>query len=111
MEKRTKFTLDENEIPAKWYNVQADLPEPLPPVLHPGTGKPVTPDDLAPLFPMGLIMQEANTTDRYIEIPDEVLEIYRTWRPTVLHRAYRLEKALGPPAKILYKYEGNNQAG
>src|SRR4030042_6238782 len=108
---RAMYFLDQEDMPTHWYNVQPDLPEPLPPVLHPGTGKPVTPDDLAPLFPMGLIMQEANTTDRYIEIPDEVLEIYRTWRPTVLHRAYRLEKALDTPAKIFYKYEGNNQAG
>jgi len=108
---KAMYFLDQKDMPTKWYNVQADLPEPLPPVLHPGTGKPVTPDDLAPLFPMGLIMQEANTTDRYIEIPDEVLEIYRTWRPTVLHRAYRLEKALDTPAKIFYKYEGTNQAG
>jgi tryptophan synthase beta chain len=108
---RAMYFLDQKDMPTKWYNVQADLPEPLPPVLHPGTGKPVTPDDLAPLFPMGLIMQEANTTDRFIEIPDEVLEIYRTWRPTVLHRAYRLEKALDTPAKIFYKYEGTNQAG
>jgi len=108
---RGMYFLDQKDMPTHWYNVQADLPEPLPPVLHPGTGKPVTPDDLAPLFPMGLIMQEANTTDRYIEIPDEVLEIYRTWRPTVLHRAYRLEKALDTPAKIFYKYEGTNQAG
>jgi tryptophan synthase beta chain len=108
---RAMYFLDQKDMPTCWYNIQADLPEPLPPVLHPGTGKPVTPDDLAPLFPMGLIMQEANTTDRYIEIPDEVLEIYRTWRPTVLHRAYRLEKALDTPAKIFYKYEGTNQAG
>jgi tryptophan synthase beta chain len=108
---RAMYFLDQKEMPTQWYNVQADLPEPLPPVLHPGTGKPVTPDDLAPLFPMGLIMQEANTTDRFIEIPDEVLEIYRTWRPTVLHRAFRLEKALDTPAKIFYKYEGTNQAG
>jgi tryptophan synthase beta chain len=105
------FFLDQKDMPTKWYNVQADLPEPLPPVLHPGTGKPIGPDDLAPLFPMGLILQEVNTTDRYIDIPEEVLEIYRTWRPTVLHRAYRLEKALDTPAKIFYKYEGTNQAG
>jgi tryptophan synthase beta chain len=108
---RAMYFLDQKDMPTHWYNVQADLPEPLPPVLHPGTGKPVTPDDLAPLFPMGLIMQEANTADRFIEIPDEVLEIYRTWRPTVLHRAFRLEKALDTPAKIFYKYEGTNQAG
>ncbi|MCX6010869.1 MAG: TrpB-like pyridoxal phosphate-dependent enzyme [Chloroflexi bacterium] len=109
--KRAMFFLDQKDMPTKWYNVQADLPEPLPPVLHPATGKPIGPDDLAPLFPMGLIMQEVNTADRYIDIPEEVLEIYRTWRPTVLHRAYRLEKALDTPAKIFYKYEGTNQAG
>ncbi len=109
--KRSMFFLDQKDMPTKWYNVQADLPEPLPPVLHPATGKPIGPDDLAPLFPMGLILQEVNTTDRYIDIPEEVLEIYRTWRPTVLHRAYRLEKALDTPAKIFYKYEGTNQAG
>jgi len=107
---RAMYFLDQKDMPTHWYNIQADLPEPLPPVLHPGTGKPVTPDDLAPLFPMGLIMQEVST-ERWIEIPDEVLEIYRTWRPTVLHRAYRLEKALDTPAKIFYKYEGTNQAG
>jgi len=102
--------LDQKDMPTKWYNIQADLPEPLPPVLHPGTGKPITPDDLAPLFPMGLIMQEVSQ-ERWIEIPDEVLEVYRTWRPTVLYRARRLEKALDTPAKIFYKYEGTNQAG
>jgi tryptophan synthase beta chain len=107
---RSMWFLDQKDMPTKWYNIQADLPEPLPPVLHPGTGKPITPDDLAPLFPMGLIMQEVSQ-ERYIEIPDEVLEIYRTWRPTVLHRARRLEKALDTPAKIFYKYEGTNQAG
>jgi tryptophan synthase beta chain len=107
---RSMWFLDQKDMPTKWYNIQADLPEPLPPVLHPGTGKPITPDDLAPLFPMGLIMQEVSQ-ERWIEIPDEVLEIYRTWRPTVLHRARRLEKALDTPAKIFYKYEGTNQAG
>jgi tryptophan synthase beta chain len=107
---RAMYFLDQKDMPTKWYNIQADLPEPLPPVLHPGTGKPIGPDDLAPLFPMGLIMQEVSQ-ERYIEIPDEVLEIYRTWRPTVLHRAYRLEKVLDTPAKIFYKYEGTNQAG
>jgi tryptophan synthase beta chain len=107
---RSMWFLDQKDMPTKWYNIQADLPEPLPPVLHPGTGKPITPNDLAPLFPMGLIMQEVSQ-ERWIEIPDEVLEIYRTWRPTVLHRARRLEKALDTPAKIFYKYEGTNQAG
>jgi len=107
---RRKFILDEKEMPTSWYNIQADLPQPLPPVLHPGTGKPVTPDDLAPLFPMELIKQEVST-ERYIEIPEEVQEVYKTWRPTILHRAYRLEKALDTPAKIYYKYEGTSQAG
>ena len=107
---RTKFILDEKDMPTKWYNVLPDLPEPLPAVLHPGTGKPVTPDDLAPLFPMALIMQEFSP-ERYIEIPEEVQEIYRTWRPTILHRAHRLEKALDTPAKIFFKYEGTSQAG
>ena len=106
----TKVILTEKEMPTSWYNIQADLPEPLPPVLHPATGKPVTPDDLAPLFPMGLIMQEMSQ-ERYIEIPEEVQAIYRTWRPTALHRAHRLEKALDTPAKIFYKYEGTSQAG
>jgi len=107
---RTKFILDEKEMPTSWYNILPDLPEPLPPVLHPATGKPVTPDDLAPIFPMALIMQEFSP-ERYIEIPEEVQHIYHTWRPTLLHRAYRLEKALDTPAKIFYKYEGTSQAG
>ena len=107
---RTMYFLAPKDMPTHWYNIQADLPEPLPPVLHPATGKPITPDDLAPLFPMGLIMQEVST-ERWIEIPEEVQEIYNTWRPTALHRAYRLEKALDTPAKIFYKYEGTNQAG
>ena len=107
---RTKFILDEKDMPTQWYNVQPDLPEPLPPPLHPGTKQPIGPDDLAPLFPMALIMQEVSQ-ERYIEIPEEVQDIYRTWRPTVLHRAHRLEKALDTPAKIFYKYEGTSQAG
>ncbi|NOQ17740.1 MAG: TrpB-like pyridoxal phosphate-dependent enzyme, partial [Dehalococcoidales bacterium] len=107
---RTKFILDEEKMPTRWYNILPDLPEPLPPVLHPGTKQPVTPDDLAPLFPMALIMQEFSP-ERYIEIPEEVQAIYKTWRPTILHRAYRLEKALDTPAKIFYKYEGTSQGG
>ncbi len=107
---RTQYFLDQKEMPTRWYNILPDLPEPLPPVLHPGTGKPVTPDDLAPIFPMALIQQEFSP-ERYIEIPEEVQAIYRTWRPTVLHRAYRLEKALDTPAKIFFKYEGTSQAG
>ena len=107
---KTKFILDEEKMPTKWYNILPDLPEPLPQVLHPGTKQPVTPDDLAPLFPMGLIMQEFSP-ERYIEIPEEVQVIYRTWRPTILYRAHRLEKQLDTPAKIFYKYEGTSQAG
>jgi tryptophan synthase beta chain len=106
----TKITLDESEIPRRWYNVTADLPSPPPPVLHPGTHQPVGPDDLAPLFPMPLILQEV-TTDRFVDIPDEVLDVYRLWRPSPLYRAHRLERALGTPAKIFYKYEGGSPAG
>jgi tryptophan synthase beta chain len=110
MDKRTKFMLDEKEIPTQWYNIQADLPEPLPPVLHPATGNPVGPEDLAPLFPMELIKQEVST-ERWIDIPDEVLDVYRLWRPTTLFRAHRLEKALDTPARIFYKYEGTSPPG
>ena len=110
MDSRTKFTLDENEIPTQWYNIQADFPEPLPPILHPGTGKPIGPEDLAPLFPMELIKQEVST-ERWIDIPEEVHDIYRLWRPTTLFRAHRLEKALDTPAKIFYKYEGTSPPG
>src|SRR5689334_20461259 len=106
----TKILLDEPEIPRRWYNILADLPAPPPPVLHPGTHQPVGPDDLAPLFPMALILQEV-ATDRYIDIPDEVLDVYRLWRPSPLVRAQRLEKALDTPAKIFYKYEGVSPAG
>jgi tryptophan synthase beta chain len=108
---RSMFFLEQKDMPTHWYNIQPDLPEPLPPTLNPITKQPATPEFMHALFPMECIKQEANTTDRYIEIPDEILEIYRTWRPTVLHRAYRLEKALDTPAKIFYKYEGTNQAG
>jgi len=107
---KAMFFLEQEDMPTQWYNILPDLPEPLPAVLHPGTGNPVTPDDLAPLFPMGLIMQEFSP-EHYIDIPEEVQEIYRTWRPTILHRAFRLEKALDTPAKIFYKYEGTSQGG
>jgi len=107
---RAMWFLDQKDMPTRWYNVLPDLPEPLPPPLHPATGKPPTPEDLMPIFPMELIKQEMSQ-DRYIEIPEEVQEVYRTWRPTALHRAYRLEKALDTPAKIFYKYEGTSQAG
>src|SRR4030043_1190534 len=110
MAEPTKVLLNENEMPTHWYNIQADLPVPLPPVLHPGTGKPIGPQDLAPLFPMALIMQEVSQ-ERYIEIPEEIQAIYKLWRPSPLYRALRLEKALGTPAKIYYKYEGVSPAG
>src|SRR5690606_21714678 len=98
------------DLPRHWYNILADLPTPPPPPLHPGTLKPVGPDDLAPLFPMELIAQEVST-DRFIEIPEDVLDIYRLWRPTPLIRARKLERALGTPARIYYKYEGGSPSG
>ncbi len=106
----TKITLTESEIPTQWYNIIPDLPEPPPPVLHPGTHEPVGPDDLTPLFPMALILQEVSQ-DSYIDIPGEVLDVYKLWRPSPLYRAHRLEKALDTPARIYYKYEGVSPAG
>ena len=105
-----KFTLTEDQMPTTWYNIMADLPEPPPPPLHPGRMDPVGPDDLAPLFPMELIMQEVST-ERYIDIPGGVLDVYRQWRPSPLYRAHKLEEALGTPARIYYKYEGVSPAG
>jgi tryptophan synthase beta chain len=110
MTERTKILLDEDQIPTAWYNVIPDLPTPPPPVLHPGTGQPIGPDDLAPLFPMALIGQEVSQ-DRHVDIPGPVLDVYRLWRPSPLFRAHRLEKALGTPARIYYKYEGVSPAG
>ncbi|HUO46669.1 MAG TPA: TrpB-like pyridoxal phosphate-dependent enzyme [Acidimicrobiia bacterium] len=110
MAELTKVILDESEIPSAWYNIQPDLPEPAPPVLHPGTHQPVGPDDLAPLFPMALIMQEVSQ-DRYIDIPGAVLDVYKMWRPTPLHRARHLERALDTPAHIYFKYEGVSPVG
>ena len=107
---RVKYKLEEKDLPKQWYNILADLPEPLPAPRHPATGKPITPDDLKPLFPMALIEQEMST-QRFIDIPDEILEVYTMWRPTTLFRARRLEKALKTPAKIYYKYEGESPAG
>ncbi|MEZ5621527.1 MAG: TrpB-like pyridoxal phosphate-dependent enzyme [Burkholderiaceae bacterium] len=107
---QTKFLLDESRMATHWYNIAADLPVPLAPPLHPGTMQPVGPDDLAPLFPMALIMQEVSA-EREIEIPEPVREVFRLWRPSPLVRAHRLEKALGTPAKIYYKYEGVSPAG
>ena len=97
-------------VPTHWYNLAADLPEPTPPHLHPGTKEPLTPDDLAPLFPMALIAQEVST-ERYIEIPQTIRELYALWRPAPLVRALRLERALGTGARIYYKYEGGSPAG
>ncbi|WP_432846114.1 TrpB-like pyridoxal phosphate-dependent enzyme [Amycolatopsis sp. CA-161197] len=110
MAERTKYILDEADLPTQWYNVVSDLPEPPPPPLHPGTREPVGPEDLAPLFPQALIAQEVST-ERYVDIPEEVREVYRLWRPSPLYRARRLEKALGTPARIYYKYEGVSPVG
>lgn len=106
----TKFLLSEDRIPKVWYNVAADLPEPPPPVLHPGTGQPVGPDDLAPLFPMALIGQEVST-EREVEIPEPIRELYAQWRPTPLVRARRLEQALDTPAHIYFKNESVSPVG
>ncbi|WP_255276983.1 pyridoxal-phosphate dependent enzyme [Actinomadura madurae] len=106
----TKILLDESRLPARWYNVVPDLPAPPPPPLHPGTREPVGPDDLAPLFPADLIAQEVSG-DRFVDIPEEVREVYRLWRPTPLIRAHRLERALGTPARIYVKYEGVSPVG
>lgn len=107
---QTKILLPEDHIPKQWYNVIPDLPSPLAPVVHPVTMQPVSPDDLLPLFPMGLIEQEVST-QRWIDIPREVLDIYQLWRPSPMYRAHRLEKALGTASKIYYKYEGGSPAG
>ncbi|MCC7145794.1 MAG: TrpB-like pyridoxal phosphate-dependent enzyme [Phycisphaeraceae bacterium] len=110
MSDSVKYLLSEKDLPKSWYNLAADLPEPLPPVLHPGTLKPIGPDDLAPLFPMSLIQQEV-TTQRMIDIPKPVRDVYRQWRPSPLYRARRLEQALDTPARIYYKYEGVSPTG
>ncbi len=110
MSEQSKYTMGEDRIPHAWYNIVADLPTPPPPVLHPGHGGPIGPDDLAPLFPMALIGQEVSA-ERHIEIPTPVRDIYRMWRPTPLYRAPALEKALGTTARIFYKYEGVSPAG
>jgi tryptophan synthase beta chain len=106
----TKILLDEREMPTRWYNINADLPFPPSPPLHPGTRQPIGPADLAPLFPMELIKQEVST-DRFIDIPEPVQDVYRLWRPTPLLRARRLEQALNTTARIYYKYEGVSPAG
>ena len=110
MDNTVKYLLGEDRLPTHWYNVIADLPSPPPPPLHPGTHEPVGPEALAPLFPMALIEQEV-TSQRYVPIPEAVRDVYRLWRPSPLYRARRLEKALGTPAHIYYKYEGVSPAG
>jgi len=107
---QVKYLLNETDLPKAWYNINADIPAPPPPVLHPGTQEPVTPDFLSVLFPMALIMQEISS-DRYIDIPEEVREILKLWRPTPLIRARRLEKALDTPAHIYFKHEGVSPSG
>jgi tryptophan synthase beta chain len=110
MSEQHKYLLDESKLPKAWYNINADMPVPPQPVLHPGTLEPVTPDFLSVLFPMSIIMQEIST-DRWIEIPEPVREIYKLWRPTPMIRAVRLEKMLDTPAHIYYKYEGVSPVG
>ncbi len=105
-----KMFLGEEFLPTRWYNLNADFPTPMPPPLHPGTGQPPGPEDFAPIFPMNLVEQEM-TPDRWVDIPEEVLDIYRIWRPTPLYRADRLERALGAPVKIFFKNEGVSPAG
>jgi tryptophan synthase beta chain len=105
-----KYLLPENRIPKAWYNIAADLPAPLPPPLHPGTGQPIGPADLSAIFPMALIAQEV-TAEREVEIPEPVRDIYKLWRPAPLYRARRLERALDTPARIYYKYEGVSPPG
>jgi tryptophan synthase beta chain len=110
MSDSVKYLLPEERIPRAWYNIAADLPQPLPPPLHPGTGKPIGPDDLSPIFPMALIAQEVSA-EREIEIPGPVREVYKLWRPAPLFRARRLEQILDTPARIFYKYEGVSPPG
>ncbi len=105
-----KINLSEKEIPKAWYNVVPDMPNAPAPPLNPGTGQPIGPEDLAPIFPMGLIEQEVSQ-ERWIDIPEDILDIYRLWRPSPLYRAFHLEEVLGTPAKIYYKYEGGSPAG
>ncbi|MBK9615550.1 MAG: TrpB-like pyridoxal phosphate-dependent enzyme [Uliginosibacterium sp.] len=110
MPDRNRYVLEEARMPSQWYNIVADLPVPPAPPLHPGTGQPIGPDDLAPLFPMAIIQQEVST-ERWIDIPEPVRDVFKLWRPSPLYRARRLEQALGTPAKIYFKYEGVSPAG
>src|SRR5262249_61467921 len=105
----TKYVLSEKELPTRWYTIQADLKTPLPPPLHPGTSQPIGPADLAPLFPMELIKQEVSR-ERWIEIPDEVRDVYRLWRPSPLHRAHRLQRGPRPPPRAFYQSQGPSPA-
>ncbi len=105
-----KYVLNEQDMPRKWYNIMADMPTPMEPPLHPGTGQPCGPEDLAPIFPMNLIEQEVSTQP-WIDIPEEVLDKYAIWRPSPLYRAHSLEKALDTPARIYFKNEGVSPAG
>ena len=108
--KTKKYVLTEKDMPRQWYNIMADMPTPAEPALHPGTGQPAGPEDFAPIFPMNLIEQEVST-ERWIDIPEPVLEKLAIWRPSPLFRAHALEKALGTPAKIFFKNEGVSPAG
>ena len=110
MEKTKKFNLNENEMPHRWYNVQADMPGKVMPLLHPGTRLPIQPGDLEPLFPRALIEQEMSE-ERYIEIPEEVQDLYRIYRATPFHRAYHQERMLDTPAKIYFKNESVSPPG
>ncbi len=110
MKEQYKYLLSESEMPTQWYNIIPDLPNPLPPPLNPQTMEPIGPEDLAPLFPMGLIMQEVSQ-DSFIDIPDPILDLYKLYRPSPLFRAVRLEKALGTKSRIYYKYEGGSPSG
>ena len=110
MSDSVKYLLPEDRIPRAWYNIAADLPQPLPAVLHPGTGQPIGPADLSPIFPMAPILQEV-AGEREIEIPQPVRDVYKLWRPSPLFRAFRLERALDTPARIFHKYEGVSPAG
>ena len=110
MKKQYKYLLNESDIPKQWYNIVPDLPNPLPPQLNPQTMEPIGPEDLAPLFPMGLILQEVSDQN-YIDIPAPVLELYKIYRPSPMYRALRLEEALGTKSRIYYKYEGGSPSG
>ena len=110
MKEQYKYLLNEDDLPKQWYNIVPDLPNPLPPQLNPQTMEPIGPEDLAPLFPMGLILQEVSDQN-YIDIPEPVLELYKLYRPSPMYRALRLERAIGTNSRIYYKYEGGSPSG